>query len=272
MKPFLTIVIALAMAQASFAQITNANDSFALLKSYAGDIADVAMDNLDNLYLVSSTGQIKKINASGDSVGVYNQLKNYGNLYSIDVSNPLKLLLFYKKFSTIVILDRFLASQSTIDLKRFNILNPSAIGMSYDNNIWVYDEYDNKLKKIDEQGNKLLETPDFRTIFNQSISPQKIISDNGLVYLADTATGVFVFDNYGSFKKKIPLKNFQTIAVANNYIISTSNEFIVVFNSRTQLQGQRRIPFFKPYMHSFITPTKLVNFSNNTVQVYQYRF
>jgi len=271
-KVFSTIFIALIIAQSSFAQNTNANDSFALLKTYVGDIADVAMDNLDNLYLVSSTGQIKKLNSAGDSLAVYNQLKNYGKLYSIDVSNPLRLLLFYKEFSTLVILDRFLANQSTLDLKRFNILNPSAIAMSYDNNIWVYDEYDNKLKKIDEQGNKLLETPDFRTIFNESISAQKIINDNGLVYLADTANGIFVFDNYGSFKKKIPLKNFQTFAVANNYVISTNKEFIAIFNSKTQLQGQRKNPFFKPYMRSFITPTKLVNFSSNSVQVYQYRF
>lgn len=255
----------------SFAQQT-VSDSFVLIKTYAGNIANVAMDNLDNLYIISSTGQIKKLNAAGDSVGVYNQAKNYGQLYSIDVSNPLKLLLFYKEFSTIVILDRFLANQSTLDLKRFSILNPSAIGNSYDNNIWVYDEYDNKLKKIDEQGNKLLETPDFRTVFDQSFSPQKIFNDNGLVYLADTANGVFVFDNYGTFKRKIPIRNFQTIAIANNYIISTNNESISVFNQSTQLGTQKRIPFFNPYFHSFITPSKLVNFSSGTIQVYQYRF
>lgn len=249
-----------------------ASDSFVLLKTYTGNIANVAMDNLDNLYIISSTGQIKKLNAAGDSVGVYNQTRNYGQLYSIDVSNPLKLLLFYKEFSTVVILDRFLANQSTLDLKRFSILNPSAIGNSYDNNIWVYDEYDNKLKKIDEQGKKLLETPDFRTVFDQSISPQKILNDNGLVYLADTTNGVFVFDNYGSFKRKVPVKNFQTLAIANNNVISASNEIITVFNPTTQLEAQKKIPFFNPYFHSFITPSKLVNFSTNTVQVYQYRF
>jgi hypothetical protein len=184
----------------------------------------------------------------------------------------LKILLFYKDFSTVVILDRLLASQSSLDLKRYNILNPCAIGNSYDNNIWVYDEFDNKLKKIDEQGNKLLETPDFRTVFDQNISPQKIFSDNGLVYLADTTNGVFVFDNYGSFKKRILVKNWQTIAIANSNIISTNNEFISVFNSSTQMQRQKKIPFFQPYFHSFITPSRLVNFSNNSVQVYQYHY
>jgi len=264
-------VSAVLLCRFSFAQ-KQVSDSFVLIKTYTGDIADIAMDNLDNLYIVSSTGQIKKLNAAGDSVGVYNQAKNYGKLYTIDVSNPLKILLFYKDFSSIVILDRFLASQSTVDLKKYSILNPSAIGNSYDNDIWVYDEFDSKLKKIDEQGNKLLETADFRNVFSQSISPQKIFSDNRLVYLADTTNGVFVFDNYGSFKKKIPVQNWQTIAIAGNNVISTNNELITIFNSATQLQIQKKVPVFKPYFHSFITPSKLVNFSSNTIEVYQYHY
>lgn len=271
MRVFLIIVAALFINQISFAQKA-ASDSFVLIKTYTGNIADVAMDNLDNLYIISSTGQIKKLNAAGDSVAVYNQTRNYGKLYTIDVSNPLRLLLFYKDFSTVVILDRFLANQSFLDLKRFSILNPSAVGNSYDNNIWVYDEYDNKLKKIDQQGNRLMETSDFRTIFNQSISPQRIFNDNGLVYLADTTSGIFVFDNYGSFKKKIPVKSWQTLSIAGNNIISANKEWITVFNSITQLQTQKKISFFQPYFHSFITPSRLIHFSDNTIKVYQYRF
>ena len=77
MRVLSTIFLVLVIATTSIAQKTNANDSFTLLKTYTGDIADVAMDNLDNLYLVSSTGQIKKFSAAGDSVGVYNQLRNF---------------------------------------------------------------------------------------------------------------------------------------------------------------------------------------------------
>ena len=130
---------------------TAQDSSFTLVRTYEGDIAGAAMDNLDNLYIVSSNGQVRKFNSSGDSTGLYNQVRNFGQLSSIDVSNPLKLLLFYKDFSTIVTLDRYLSPISTIDLKRFSILQPVAVGLSYDNNIWVYDEYDHKLKKIDEQ-------------------------------------------------------------------------------------------------------------------------
>ena len=251
---------------------TAQDSSFTLVRTYEGDIAGAAMDNLDNLYIVSSNGQVRKFNSSGDSTGLYNQVRNFGQLSSIDVSNPLKLLLFYKDFSTIVTLDRYLSPISTIDLKRFSILQPVAVGLSYDNNIWVYDEYDHKLKKIDEQGNNLMETADFRSVFNQTISPQKIINDNGLVYLADTLNGVFVFDNYGSFQKKIPLVNWQSIAISKSNIISTSNEWIIVYNPSSFMETKKRNPFFAPYLHSFTTTNKLVTFTNTKLQVWQYRF
>ncbi|MFL5787560.1 MAG: hypothetical protein ACJ748_05875 [Flavisolibacter sp.] len=269
MKQFLIILSLLgSFCSNSYAQ---KDSSFLLVKTYQGDIADAAIDNLDNLYIISSTGNIKKFTPEGDSV-VYDQVKRYGQLYSLDVSNPLKILLLYKDFSTIVILDRFFASVGTINLRNYNILQPVAIGLSYDNNIWVFDEYDNKLKKIDEKGTLLLETSDFRTIFSESINPQKIISDNKLVYLADSANGIFIFDNYGTYKKKIPLKNWQSIAINNNYVITANNQIVSFYNTATFMETQKNTPFFKPYLHSYAGSNKLITFSNSTLQVYQHRF
>jgi hypothetical protein len=277
-RAFLLVIFSfLICAKFCFAQKavspSNNDSSFLLVKTYTGDIADAAIDNLDNLYIISSTGQIRKFDSNGDSSALYNQVRNFGKLFSLDVSNPLRPLLFYKDFSTVVLLDRFLANRFTLDLRRYSILQPGAVGSSYDNNIWIFDEYDNKLKKVDEQGNLLLETPDFRTIFSEPIRPQKIISTNGFVYLADTANGVFVFDNYGSFKKKIPLKNWQSIAVKENYLIETHKNEIVVYNTATFLDMKKQIPSsFQPYIHSFSTAGKLVTFTNDSLHIYQYSF
>ena len=254
------------------AQKSNDDSSFVLIRTFEGDIAGAAIDNLDNLYIISSGGQIKKFDASGDSVGIYNQVRNSGKLYSIDVSNPLKILLFYKDFSTVVVLDRFLANLATVDLRRYSILQPGAIGLSYDNQIWVFDEYDNKLKKLDEQGNLLLESQDFRTAINEGLSPQRILNDNGFVYLADSATGIFVFDNYGSFKRKVPLTHWQSIAIAKNHIISSSKDLITVYNPATFMQTQKKHPSFTPYIHSFVHADKFITFSNQQLRIYRFSF
>ena len=268
MKRLCIILILLSATLRGLAQ----QDTFTLVRTYRGDVVNAALDNLDNLYIISSKGQVKKFNAVGDSVAIYNQFRNYGQLFSLDVANPLKVLLFYKDFSTVVVLDRFLASLATIDLRKLSILQPAAVGLSYDNNIWVFDTYDNKLKKIDEQGNKLLETSDLRAVFSQGIDPQKIISDNGLVYVADTTAGIFVFDNYGTFKKKIVMKSWQSLAVNSNSLIGTTHELITVYNTGTLMQTQRRPPMFSPYVHAFSTANKFVRFSADSLQIYQFRF
>jgi DNA-binding beta-propeller fold protein YncE len=252
--------------------LAQTDSAFTLARTYEGDIADAAIDQLDNLYIISSTGQIKKFGPNGDSTGVYNQVKKFGTLYSIDVSNPLKVILFYKDFSTIVVLDRFLASINTISLRIHGILQPGAVGISYDNNLWVFDEYDNKLKKIDDQGNHIFETADFRTIFNSSLSPQRVLNDNGLVYLADSVKGVYIFDNYGAFKKKIPVLHWRSLAVSQNRIISLDGETITVYNTGNMLQTQRKAPFFQPYLHSFTTANRLLTFSSDRLRIYQFRF
>lgn len=269
-KPKQIVLLLWLALSASFAQAQISDSGFALVKTYKGDIAGAALDNLDNLYIISTTGQVKKFGPRGDSIGVFNGVRNFGKLSAIDVSNPLKPLLFYKDFSNAVVLDRFLAVRTSLTLRRYNILQPSAIGLSYDNNIWVFDTYDNKLKKIDEAGNLLLQTDDFRQLFGQSFAPQKIINENNLVYLADSAVGVFVFDNYGTYKRKVPLRNWRAINVANGKIVQVSNDAVVVYDPGNF--SERRLPFppsFQPYLHSFTNSNKVVTFSQDSLRIYR---
>lgn len=260
----------IAMLFATLVSFAQKDTGFLLVQTYRGDIASAAVDNLDNVYVVSSTGQLKKLNSRGDSVGVFNGIRAYGKLSAIDVTNPLKPLLFYKDFSTVVVLDRLLANRVSLDLRRYNVLQPTAVALSYDNNIWVFDQYDNKLKKLDEAGNLLLETSDFRQLFNQSLAPQKIINDNGLVYLADSAQGVYVFDNYGTFKRKIDVKNWTNVDVQNGRIFRLGKSEILVYNPATFTE-QAKIypPHFAPYAHAHTAYNKLVTFSQDSLRIYR---
>lgn len=194
------------------------DSSFRLLRVMKGDIVEFTVDNLDNLYVLNSRNQVKKYNINGDSVAVYNDVRRFGRATLIDVSNPLKILLYYRDFATVVMLDRFLNAVNTIDLRRQNIFQAKAIGQSYDNKIWVYDEVENKLKKVDEEGKLLQETPDFRQLMDTPPAPSKIFDANKFVYVYDPSLGVFVFDYFGMLKTTIPLKHWQNVRVAGTYL------------------------------------------------------
>lgn len=204
--------------------------SFQLLRVMKGDIVDFTTDNLDNIYVLNSRNQVRKYNLNGDSVAVYNDVKKFGQATLIDVSNPLKILLYYRDFATVVMLDRFLNTVNTVDLRKQGILQAKAIGQSYDNKIWVYDELEAKLKKIDEDGKLLQETPDFRLLLSQSIAPVKIADENKYVYLYDPSRGVFVFDYFGALKNGILIQQWQNFKVSGKFIFGSKADTLYRYN------------------------------------------
>jgi len=215
MKILITLLIAIATCFSATAQKDSA---LHFTKLISGDFSNFATDNLDNIYLLSSNNQLKKINSNGDSAGVFNDVRKYGKLFSIDVTNPLKLLLYYQNFSTVVVLDRFLNVRNVINLRNQNIFNVKTIATSYDNNIWLFDEGDAKLKKIDDNGLVLSETIDFRMIFDSIPSPVQILDTDGFVTLYDPNKGFYIFDYYGALKNKLPFLQWKNVAVISNKV------------------------------------------------------
>jgi hypothetical protein len=152
-------------------------------------------------------------------------------------------------------------------------LQPTAITLSYDNNIWVFDQFDNKLKKLDEGGNLLMQTTDFRQLFDQTISPQRIINDNGFVYLADSTKGIYVFDNYGAYKRRIDLKGWRSLDVRDGKLVRLNGDGIVVYNPGTFTEQSQSFPAsFVPYGHSFTAYNKLITFSKDSLRIYRLGF
>ncbi len=219
-------VILLIVSTLIFLQLQAADTTLHLqpVATIPGSYSDFYTDNLQNIYLISSaTNQIKKLRSNGDSVGVYNNVIRYGKIYSLDVTNPLKILVYYKEFATIVILDRFLATRSIIDLRRLGIQQVKAVSQSYDSNIWLYDELEGKIKKVDENNSVLLESSDLRLVFDDSLSPQKIIDNNGQLYLYDNRLGWLIFDYYMAFKKKLPFNHWKDVNTVDNILYGREN-------------------------------------------------
>jgi archaellum component FlaG (FlaF/FlaG flagellin family) len=218
------------------------DSSFKLVRVMKGDIVHFAVDNLDNIYILNSRNQIRKYNANGDSVAIFNDVRKFGQVTYMDVSNPLKVLLYYKDFATVVMLDRFLNVRNTIDLRRSNILQVQAIGQSYDNKIWVYDELENKLKKIDEDGALLQETADFRLLLQQAPAPVRIFDENKYVYLYDTLKGVYVFDYFGTLKNNLLIRQWQNFKVTGKYIYGSRADSLYRYEIATLLTNQWKLP------------------------------
>jgi hypothetical protein len=255
-----------------FVSIAQSDSTFVPFVKIKGDIVAFAADNFDNIYLLNSSDQIKKINENGDSVAVFNNVRRYGKVAQIDVSNPLRVLLYYKDFSTVVVLDRLLSIRTTIDFRKQDIFQVQAVCLSYDNQIWLYDEFEHKLKKIDENGKLLFATSDFRQLFGEAFSFTSISDQDGFLYLYDRNKGVYVFDYYGALKNIFSLTGYDNFRAVGKFITGTRNDSLMRYYPANLLLQEVRLPeAFRKAQSILFTATKAYALKKDELDIYRLR-
>ncbi len=218
------------------------SDTLRQVSGFRGDIVDFTIDNLGNVLTLDRNNQLKKMSARGDSIAVFNNVRQYGKLDFIDATNPLKLLLFYKSYGNIVVLDRLLNMRTTLNLRKLNILQVPAISQSYDNGIWIYDQQEAKLKRLDTEGIVLDQSADFRVVLGLNPSPVQIIDQEKLLYLYDPAKGVFIFDYFLTLRNKVALLAWDDFQVVDGIIFGRKGTTILQYQPGTLSLKEQAFP------------------------------
>ena len=208
----------------ALAQDTTVFEQRAILR---GSFTRFDVDKLGNIYVVTPENRLVKYNGKGDSMGVFNDVRRYGRLSSIDASNPLKTILFYRDFKTIVILDRFLNLVNVIDLRKQNLFQVTLVAQSYDNRIWLYDEQESRLRKIGEDGRPDSETAELRLVLDEAPEPAVLQDRNGYVYMYDPLRGLYIFDYYGAMKSRLPFEGWGDVQMVGDYFIGRKDGLLM---------------------------------------------
>ncbi len=253
MKKIILYIILFLSGDCIFAQ--NVDSLPQMSRLIPGLYADFQVDNLGNIFVLTPDNQLKKYNASGDSLGVFNDVKRFGKIAYIDVSNPLKILLFYQEFGTIVMLDRFLNNINSLDLRQLGFYQVTCIGLAYDNNIWVYDALAGQLNKISGDGTVINQTNDIRQFTDSVPSPVLLTDQGGLVYLFDPQKGVYIFDHYGGYAEHIPLKNWRHFSVINQTMLGWNGHEFLKYEDKMLAEEKKQIPpYYLPAVKILIKP------------------
>jgi hypothetical protein len=263
---FCTTTTAQQPAQQSAQQTPSA---FTLTLTLSQDIVDFTVDNLGNIYVLNADNQLKKLGPKGDSLAVFNDVRRYGKITRIDVTNPLKILVYYREFTTVIELDRFLNIVNIVDLRKQNILQAKAVALAYDNSIWVYDELDAVLKRIGDDGSLVDQTTDFRQLFDSVPDPTRICDQGGLVYLYDPAKGVYIFDHYGTLKTHLDLRGWQDFDVIGKNLLGRDDQRLYRYEPGTLNMLEEPIAAaYQGATHIHITPTILYVLKKTGLEVY----
>ena len=163
----------------------------------------LGFDNQQNSYFIKENVLIKK---SPTKHFQYNNL-SLGKITNVDFQNPLEIVIFYKNFNTVVLLDNQLNEIKKIDFNLKSIpINLEAVALSSQNQIWIYDSISSKI------GLYNVNTDTFKWISTMLENPISYYeSDYTHFYWTDINLNLYRISIYGTIEKLGILPKFDEI-------------------------------------------------------------
>jgi hypothetical protein len=143
-----------------------------------------------------------------------------GKPTKIDIQNPLKIMLFYENFNTIILLDNQLSETQKINLSENTVpIMATATGIASQNRLWIYNSLTQQIGLFDY----------LKNVF-QSITPS--ISGNIKYYQSDFNTFQWIDNNlnwfscdvFGKISSLGKVTAFEQIQITSNQYIIFSKE------------------------------------------------
>lgn len=168
----------------------------------------LGFDNQKSIY--SLKNNILTKNSDGITYQ-YNNL-SLGKITNVDFQNPLQIVIFYKNFNTVVLLDNQLNEIKKID---FNLQSTpvtiEAVSLSSQNQIWIYDSISSKI------GLYNVNTDTFKWISTMLENPILYYeSDYTHFYWTDINLNLYRISIYGTIEKLGILPKFDVIQLTKN--------------------------------------------------------
>jgi len=192
--------------------------------TFTGDL--LLTDQLGFYYEIESN-TIRKFDNNGVVNFIYSN-NLLGEISNVDISDPQKVLVYFKDFTKIILLDNTLSPTSTpISLNTINLEETSLICDSYDDGIWYYNPISYELIRKNSSLLTTNNSGNISAILNLNIQPNFMIEYNNKLYLNDPIVGLMVFDNYGTYLKTIPLLGLNEFQVKEKFIIYVNSDSLI---------------------------------------------
>ena len=106
----------------------------------------VGFDGFNNCFFIKNNVLFKKV----DTLFLQYQNVSLGKITKVDITNPLKVAVFYEEFNSVIILDNQLNEIQKIDFSKLETpIVAMAVGICGQNKLWVFDNLSQQLGLYD---------------------------------------------------------------------------------------------------------------------------
>ena len=190
---------------------------------------DFQIDHYGFIYKINSDNLVK-LNNKGEKLYRYSN-KLLGDISQLDVSNPLRPLVFYSDQGVIAVLDNTLSQQKhIISLNEIGLYQAKCIANSnFDNGIWLFDIDVNEIIKINTLSEITYRSGNLSVILEKMTGPVLSLLEKNKRLYAITKNEIFILDQFGSHLKTIPVSASCGLIVKENNLLCYDGFFLKLY-------------------------------------------
>lgn len=228
-------------------------------------VSYIEVDNLKNIYVVSET-ELTKYNSLGKILYRFSNKIN-GEITSIDVTNPLRIILFHRESNTITFLNNQL-SKITQSIDIFSVIGIEAAnaGASTQGGFWIY-SVDNQSVMLYNSQLKMIQESQSLSYWIKGDDIKDIREQNQKLYLV-LQERVVVLDLFGSYLTTIHLNNALSIKISANRISYMKDKKLYFYNLSLKNDIEIAIPVEVGENSIFYFEEQIYIISNNKILIY----
>ena len=161
-------------------------------------------DRYENVFYINTSGDLKKV---GDNQLIYSPQKRR-EFTNLEAWNSIKIFLFSREFQEFTVVDKYLTEMYTKGFS-FDVIGFADYAtLALDGNLWVFDNVDYTLKKVDTRTGNLITSTNLNLVIDEGEQEVLHMREYGnFIYISTVHNGILVFDNLGTYKKKLPFNN-----------------------------------------------------------------
>ncbi len=262
----LTLVAIPALAQ-------RADSTVSLRFSHSIPVASastVSVDRKGNVYLLDKGRSLFMLDSLGKPVNTFSP-PSRGRITAIEAWNPMKVFLFYEDRQELMLLDRFMRPIASTRLTDLGYMgNVQAATLTSDDSFWLFNESDFTLSKLDLRYQKpIIETPLGLILDKARFDVRFMREYQNMLYLLDYNGGVYVFDNLGNYKTKLPFTGLTYIGFKGNELYFVKDKQLHFFDLYKLTERVLELPAEKNYLSALLSNNTLYLFAKEQVDVYR---
>lgn len=226
-------------------------------------------DRLENIYTYNHD-LITRHNSKGDTMFISSN-KMLGEVTDVDLTLAMRPLVHYKNSNQIVLYDNTLSKQTETNIKLEQLAwqQVTLVASSFNNNqLWLYDNANFEILQVNKQLSILQRSGNLTQITGiEDLNPSILLERSNKLYLINKATGVLVFDLFGTYVNQLAIKNIDEVDIVGDIMFYIANDHLHLYN--LQFHEDKTIPLKMPYDFIDIVGNKVFIQYNNSIFRYE---